>query len=67
MKKQKTIREAANERENCDSSPGRIRTEPQISVRSASAELDIPQATVHKTVKVKLQEHAHKIQDVQMS
>jgi hypothetical protein len=41
--------------------------EPPKSVRSASAELDIPQATVHKIVKVKLYEYTYKIQDVQMS
>jgi hypothetical protein len=67
VNEKKTIREASNQRENCDSSPGSIRTEPSKSVRSASAELDISQATVHKIVKVKLHEHAYKIQDFQMS
>jgi hypothetical protein len=35
-------------------------------VLSASAELNIPQATMHKILKVTLQEHAYKIQVVQM-
>ena len=35
-------------------------------VRHASAELNIPQATVHKILKVKLREYAYKIQVVQM-
>jgi hypothetical protein len=35
-------------------------------VRYARAELNIPQATVHKILKVKLHEHAYKIQVVQM-
>jgi len=38
----------------------------QKLVRSASAELNIPQAKVHKILKVKLHEHAYKIQVVQM-
>ena len=35
-------------------------------MRRVSAELNIPHATVHKTLKVKLQEHAIKIHVVQM-
>jgi hypothetical protein len=38
----------------------------QKSVWTSSAELNIPQATVHKILKVKLHEHAYKIQVVQM-
>jgi hypothetical protein len=38
----------------------------QKSVRIASAELNIPQATVHQILKVKLHEHAYKILVVQM-
>jgi predicted XRE-type DNA-binding protein len=38
----------------------------QKSVQSASAELHIPQSTVHKILEVKLHEHAYKIQVVQM-
>jgi hypothetical protein len=38
----------------------------QKSMESASAELHIPQSTVHKIIKVKQHEHAYKIQVVQM-
>ena len=38
----------------------------QKSVQRDSAELNIPQARVHKILKVKLHQHAYKIQVVQM-
>jgi hypothetical protein len=39
---------------------------PQKSVRHASAEMNIKQATEHKILKVKLHKHANKIHVVQM-
>lgn len=39
---------------------------PQKSAGHVSAELNIPHATVHKILKVKLHEHVYKIHVVQM-